>query len=212
MERNAMASQDRRKFPTHLEHGVHALPLRVPNSTQPISRHGTRQQARDVRDNETERTSARTPQHAPERTSRSPARVRHALLPQHLLEDIAKLLLLRVLPRRLRARIILLSLPLALVLEEIPRPAEGGLVRASIPGGGLGEGVAAGRGLRGAAAAEELALAVVVAPSGGVGQGEVGVVDELELARAGGAFGGVGGDAVRVGLQGGAGSVLSVSE
>lgn len=45
------------------------------------------------------------------------------------------------------------------------------------------------------------ALEVVVAAAGGVGEGVVGVVDELEAACAGVAVGAVGGDAVRVGFQ-----------
>ena len=43
---------------------------------------------------------------------------------------------------------------------------------------------------------------VVVAAAGRVGEGVVGVVYALEFLGAGGAFGGVGGDAVRVGFQG----------
>lgn len=45
---------------------------------------------------------------------------------------------------------------------------------------------------------------VVFASSGGVGEGVVCVVDELEFAGAGGALGGVGGDAVGVCFEGGA--------
>lgn len=45
---------------------------------------------------------------------------------------------------------------------------------------------------------------VVFMPPSGVGEGVVGVVYELEFAGAGGAFGGVGGDAVGVRFEGGA--------
>jgi hypothetical protein len=66
-----------------------------------------------------------------------------------------------------------------------------------VVGVGVGEGIGVGRA---AGAAEEFALGVILAPAGGVREGVVGVVDYLELARAGGAFWGVGGDAVGVGF------------
>jgi hypothetical protein len=57
-----------------------------------------------------------------------------------------------------------------------------------------------GAGAGAGAAGVELALGVVVAPAGGVGEGVVGVVDELEPAGAGGAVRVVGWDAVGVGF------------
>jgi hypothetical protein len=72
---------------------------------------------------------------------------------------------------------------------------------------GAGEWIAVA-GAAAAAAAEELALGVVFASPGRVGEGVVGVVDYLELARAGGAFWGVLRDTVRVGFEGGSAAVL----
>lgn len=46
----------------------------------------------------------------------------------------------------------------------------------------------------------QFALRVILAPAGGVGERVVGVVDELELVRAGGSLGGFGGDPIGVGL------------
>lgn len=103
---------------------------------------------------------------------------------------------------------------LLLVGEEVPRPAERRLRRARLraaaaaagdAGTGIGVGEA-GKGIRGfgggRAAAEDLTLGVVFASPGGVREGEVGVVYELEFAGAGGALGRVGGDAVGVGFEG----------
>lgn len=116
--------------------------------------------------------------------------VRHPLLAQHLLEHVPELCVLRLVrvPRRL-----------ALPGEEVPGPRVR-LLRAGAGNAGVGllvrEGVGPGRGGVGAA------LEVVFAAAGTVGQGVVGVIDELEAAGAGLALGAVGRDAVRVEFQG----------
>lgn len=94
-----------------------------------------------------------------------------------------------------------------LIGEEIPCPAVGGLVgiracAGRICGDVFGERVGSGGG---GGTAEEFALAVVFPSSGVVGEGEVGVVYELEFSGAGCAFRGVGGDSIWVGFEGGAG-------
>ena len=96
--------------------------------------------------------------------------------------------------------------------EIIPRPAVRALARAGAAARlrlvrgrdgvvrvraceGVGVGCACGR------TTEKLALGVVLASPGWVGEGVVGVVDYLELAGADGAFFGVLGDAVGVGFE-----------
>lgn len=85
------------------------------------------------------------------------------------------------------------------ILPPVPGPAIGGagdiICILAIRGGGT----RVKPSWRGARARE-----VVFSPPGGVGEGVVGVVYELEFAGARGAVGGVGGDAVGVRFEGGA--------
>lgn len=193
---------------THLEDGIDTLPLRIPYSAQPITGYRTTYQPRHVRHNEPQRTPAQAAHHTPELAGRLVSRIRHALLPQHLLKHVRELRILRLLARLAVS---------ALAGEVVPRPRERALRRAApartragaglrlgrVVGVGAGEGV--GVGGAAAAAAEEPALGVVFAAPGLVREGVVGVVDYLELAGAGGALGGVLGDAVGVGFEGGSG-------
>lgn len=212
-----------RVCPTHLKDSINALALGIPDGAQPVARHRARQQARDVGHDEPQPGTARAAQQAPEFVVGRPVALGQALLPEHLLEHVAELLLAGLL-RRLRARAGAgagpgpggTSLPfllLSLVLEEVPRPAKCGLAGAGLRSRGvvagleLSEGVAARGG--GGGAAVELPLAIVLPPPGVVGQREVGVVYELELLRARGALGGVGGDTVGVGLERGTEKRLS---
>lgn len=180
---------------THQEHGINALPLRIPHRAKPIPRDSARHQPRHVPDDEPQRPTARATHKAPERPRRPASPIRHALLAQHLLEHVAELLALGLLPA------LPLALGLALAREEIPRPRVG-VLRAA-PGWWrraelrLGLGLLGG-GLLGAGRGVAAALDVVVAAAGGVREGVVCVVDELELAGAGLAVGAGVGDAVRV--------------
>lgn len=47
------------KSATHLENGIHTLPLRVTDRTEPVSSYRTRQKTRDVGNDETEGATAR---------------------------------------------------------------------------------------------------------------------------------------------------------
>jgi len=198
---------------THLKHGVNALPLRVPHGTQPVTGQGAAYHPGHVGDDEAHRAPAQTAHDTPELARRLVgAGLRHALLAQHLLEHVGELRVLRLLARLAVG---------ALAGEVVPCPGVGALgrARAAAGGGGTarrfwfvggeglvgGVGVGKGVGVGLPRAAEELALGVVLAAPGGIRQGVVGVVDYLELARAGGALGGVLGDAVWVGFEGGSG-------
>lgn len=179
-------------------HLIHTLPLGVPHRPKPVSRHRTGQHAREVGDDEAQRTAAQAPHQTPELARRRVRPVlRHALLPHHLLEDVAELGIFGPLPLGSPGG------PGGTTVEEVPRP------RVRALGGGarllwnLLVGLLEGVRLRGRGA-EEPALGVVVSAAGGVGEGVVGVVDELELAGAGVALRGVGWDAVRVSFQRGA--------
>lgn len=131
-------------------------------------------------------------------------RVGHALLPEHLFEDIGELLILSLLAGFFL--VVLVFGALALVGEEVPGPGvEVGLLSLLLLVGsglfGVGEGVeAAGRGAGGAGAGEEFALGVVFAAAGGIGEGVICVVDELEFAGSFGTVRVVGRDAVGVGF------------
>lgn len=202
---------------TDLEDGVDALSPGVAHSAEPVARHRASHHARHVGDDEAEGAAAHAAEHAPKGirgTGRAVAPfLRHALLAEHLLEDVAELLIL--------------GLPARLFVGRPPVGEEGPGPRVCLAGAGSRAGPA-GRGgnifvgflewvrrrcgaataaaaaaaARGAGAVD-LALRVVLAAAGRVGEGVVGVVDELELASAGGAVWGVRGDPVGVRLQGG---------
>ncbi len=186
-----------------LKNSIDTLPLGIPHRTQPIPRHSPRHQPRHVRNDKPQRAPAQPAHHAPEFARRHPLLpLSHPLLTQHLLKHIGELRMLGPLPV-----LALLTLPLRANAagEEVPRPREGypAVAWARATGSGVvvvGGVVRAGGEAETAAAVagEELALGVVVAAARGVGKRVVGVVDELELARAVG-VGGVGRwDAVRV--------------
>lgn len=214
---------------THLEHGIDALPLGVAHGTEPVAGHGAGHEARHVGDDEAEGPAADAAEQRPELARRrvGPVPLGHALLAHHLLEHVLELRILRLLAVARRPVALLLVLAAG---EEVPRPRVGvararsvvAALRRDLLVGGLvvlGEGVrvrgprGGGRGggllLPAARAGEQAALGVVLAPAGGVREGEVGVVYELELARAGGAVGRVGGDAVGVRLEGRAGDMIA---
>lgn len=198
------ANLEKRKRKPHQEHRVDALPPRIPHRAEPVPRDSARQQPGDIGDDEPQRPAAQPPEDTPKRLRRPALPISHPLLPQHLLEHIAKLLPLRLLPIPRRRR------PAALAArEEVPRPRVRALRRPG-PSPGLGrlgsvvvggrEGIGSGGGRPRVAAA----LEIVVVAAGGVGEGVVGVVDELELAGPGRALGTRGGDAVGMAFQGGA--------
>ena len=166
-----------------LKHRINALPLRIPDSTESISRHRARHSTRKIRHNKPHRPSTQATDQTPKfaRGLRILA-LRHALFSQHLLEHASEL------------RVRFLFCPLVRREAEIgPGKAAGGNVIARdfffvrVVGGGVGKGRARG---------------VVVPPPVGVGERVVGVVYGLELFGARGPLGGVGGDAVRVGFEG----------
>lgn len=189
-----------------LKHCKDALPPRIPNSTQPIPRHRTRQQARKVRHNKPHSPTTQPAHHAPELPRRRPSILRHALLPQHLLKHVSELLV---------AELLLLFPVLRLAAEAEAAPGEAARDAASCRGLGIGVGDLFVRVPRcggcGGAGAEAVVDAggVVVAAAGWVGECVIGVVYDLEFARPFGAFWGVGGDAVGVGFQGCSERVLS---
>lgn len=189
----------------HMKDGKDALALCVADGAEAVPGDGAGHHAGDVCDDEAEGATADAAQQAPELVGRPVGAVLgHALLTHHLLEDVAELRILRLLPIWSGAAASLLG-------EVVPGPRvcalTGGRARVRRPRrlvvAGLAEGVRLGAAVGGAA--KELTLGVVVAPAPGVGEGVVGVVDELEPARAGRALGGVGGHPVGMRLEGGAG-------
>lgn len=178
-----------------MEDGKDALPLGVSDGSQSVPSYSTRHQTWHIRNDEAQRSATSTADHAPKPSRRLIAAILcHALVPHHLLKDILELRILRLLAR--------VGAVARLVREEVPCPRVGALVS------GLRwdllvdvlEGIV-GCEVVGVGIGEETALGVVVASAGGVGEGVVGVVDELELAGSLGAFWGLGGDSVGVCLQ-----------
>lgn len=99
---------------TYLKDGINALALRIPDRPKSIPRDRTRQQARHVGDDETQRAAAQAADDAPELARRLPrSRFGHPFLAQHLLEHVAELRVLRLLAR------LGLGRPAG---EEVPRP------------------------------------------------------------------------------------------
>jgi hypothetical protein len=186
---------------TYLKNCVHTFSLCVADRTQPVSSYRTRQKTWHVGNDEAKGATTRASQQAPEAIIGSAIRLRHALLAQHLLEDITELRILSLL--LCGACLLLLLLRSRLLGKEVPCPVVGRLRTGAGAGVvgivSLGKGVSGGRG----GAFKELALAVVFPAPRGVGEGVVGVIHELELAGARGPLRGVGWDAVRVGLEGG---------
>lgn len=184
MRRAGMSGGARQE--AYLEYGPHALPFGVADGSEPVSSHGTGHKSGHVGDDEPQRTSAYTAQKTPELVRRpASGLVGHALFLHHFLEDIAELgvtLLLPAFGAAIRAGMT------ALVREVVPSPRVGARHGATAAGRRhlllrVGEGV----GVRGRAL-EELALGIIVAASGRVGECIIGIIDKLELA---GAFGSV---------------------
>ncbi len=179
-----------RKF---LEHGKHTLPLRVPYRAEPVTGHGTRHQTRHVGDDEAERPATKPANDAPKLVGRAVRPVLgHALLAHHLLKHIPELCILRALALR----------PAVALGEEVPRPRVWVGACASV---GRVAGwcivVSLRKGVARRCAAEHVALHIVLAAACRVGQRVVGVVDELELARALGPVWRAVGDTIGVRLQ-----------
>lgn len=180
-----------------MEDGKDGLPLGVSDGSQSVPGYSTRHQTWHIRNDEAQRSATSTADHAPKPRRRLIGAVlRHALVPHHLLKDILELRILRLL-----ARVGAVAVA-RLVREEVPRPRVG-VLASGLRGDLLVdvlEGVV-GCEVVGVGVGEEAALGVVVASAGGVGEGVVGVVDELELASSFGAFWGLGGDSVGVCFQ-----------
>lgn len=118
----------------------------------------------------------------------------HALFAHHLLKHIAELCILGLLTV-LRGRLT----SCGLVGEEVPCPRVWALTWCSPAlGFGLGDVIEGVR--RGGAGVEELALGIVLTTACGVGEGEVSIVDKLELASSLGSLWGITSNAIRVRL------------
>jgi len=209
---------------SYLKNSINALPLGIPDGTEPVTSHRAREQTGHVGDDEAHGRAAQPANNAPELARRPVApRVRHPLLAEHLLEDVGELGVLGLLAGLLGV-LRVLAVVVALAREEVPGPREAvghvGTVGVVVVVVGFcfservaaGEaawhlGTAAGGGFflassprGGAEAAEEVALRIVLLSAPGVREGVVCVVDELELAGALGALWGVGWDSVGVGF------------
>ena len=174
-----------------LEDRVDRFPPGVAHGTEPVAGDGAGDGAREVGDDEAHRAAAEAADQGPELARRPRVlALGQPFVPEHLLEHAAKLLvaeLLLLLVRRFAA-----AEPKRAPWEPAGTAARRGpwdlLVR--VRGGVVAAAEVVGPG------------GVVVAAPRRVRERVVCVVDLLELFGARGAFGGVGGDAVRVGLQG----------
>lgn len=201
---------------TDLKDSIDALPLGVSYRAEPIPRHSARDKPGDIRDNEPQRAAANATDEAPKGAGRpSRAVLRHAMFAQHLLKSVSELLFFRptacvVVVGRRPSSLLTLTLALSLAGEKVPRPREG-VLRARAAGGGvfalLGRGalgiICFSKGVagRGGAGTEHLALEIVLASPGGVGEGVVGVVDELEFPRSDRSLGRVAGHPIGMRFQ-----------
>jgi len=166
-----------------LENGVDTLPSRISHGPQPVSCHGTRQCSRKVGHDEPHRTSTQTTDQAPKLAGGfGMFALGHALLSQHLLKHRSELFV---------AVSFLFRLVLRAETERRPK-ATGALVPRD-----LCLRIGAG-GARPRTEAMEQARSIIVSSTGRVGEGVVGIVDQLELPRPGRALRRVGWDPVRV--------------
>ena len=190
-----------------LKNRIHALPLGIPDAAQPIPSHRARDHAREVGDYEPHGAAGQPAHDGPELARGTGVLVRHALLPQHLLEDAAELLVAEAVVRLLRGAG---GFGRAAAAEAEGAPGE----RAEVEAPSCACACACARrgdvvlplrigGGRAAGPRVVRARGVVLAAAGRVRERVVRVVDGLEALRAGAALGGVCGDAVRVVLQGG---------
>lgn len=177
-----------------LKYRIHALPLGIPHSPQPIPRNRTRHHTREIRYNEPHSASTQPTHYTPELARRVRVLVRHALVPQHLLENAAELLFAELGVRFLRRAS-------GCAAEAECAPGEAACEAAATSG--VGDFIVEFRVRGGGAAGEAVVCAggVVVAAARGVAEGVVCVVDLLEALCACGAFGGARGDAVGVVFQ-----------
>lgn len=190
-----------------LKNRIHALPLGIPDAAQPIPSHRARDHAREVGDYEPHGAAGQPAHDGPELARGTGVLVRHALLPQHLLEDAAELLVAEAVVGFLRGAG---GLGRAAAAEAEGAPGE----RAEVEAPSCACACACVRrgdvvlplriwGCRAARPRVVRARGVVLAAAGWVRERVVRVVDGLEALRAGAALGGVCGDAVRVVFQGG---------
>lgn len=187
-----------------LKNRIHALPLRIPDTAQPIPGHRTRHHPREIRNDKPHRAAGQPANHGPELARGTGVLVRHALFLQHLLEDAAELLFAEAVVRFFR---VARGFGRAAAAEAEGAPGERAEVEAAsctcacasscVWRGDFVLPLRIGR-CRAARPRIVRAGGVVLAAAGWVRERVVRIINGLEALRAGAALGGVCGDAVRV--------------